>query len=40
MKGFVTMLISCAASKFRNDWPRTGQENLMIAAFGTPAFLH
>lgn len=42
IKGFVTTLISCATSKFRklDDWPHIGEENLIIAAFGIPAFLH
>lgn len=36
------MLISCATSKFRkpDDWPHAGEGKLIIAAFGTPAFLH
>lgn len=42
IKDFVATLISCATSKFRklDDWPHAGGENLIIAAFGTPVFLH
>lgn len=40
--GLVMMLISQAASKFRkhDGLPPTGEENLIIATFGTSAFLH
>lgn len=36
------MLISYATSEFRksDDWPHTGEGELIIAAFGTPAFPH